>query len=140
MGTGEPPLSHVVGLYRWRAVAALRRLGGGNVVQPFLADQHCDRRRFAAGLLDAEPAQYWAGVTALAQQLPMQQNVLARLMEPLSAPEKLAAANDKAVKASQTYRSTVNAAHDSAAAAKRKLAVPPKLTALTSPPKVRDGA
>jgi ABC-type bacteriocin/lantibiotic exporter with double-glycine peptidase domain len=31
------------------------------------------------------------GLTALAQQLPMQQNVLARLMEPLSAPEEAAA-------------------------------------------------
>jgi len=42
--------------------------------------------------------------------------------------EKLAAASDKVAKALQTYQSTVKAAHDSAAAAKRKLsAAPPKV-------------
>jgi hypothetical protein len=47
--------------------------------------------------------------------------------------EKLARANDKVAKASQTYQSTVKTAHASAAAARRKLAVPPKPPA---PPKL----
>jgi hypothetical protein len=40
--------------------------------------------------------------------------------------DKLAAANDKAAKASQTYQDTVKAAHDSATAPKRKLSASPK--------------
>lgn len=43
--------------------------------------------------------------------------------------EKLKAANERAAEASQTYQSTVKAAHDSAAAAKKKLVAPPKLPA-----------
>jgi hypothetical protein len=48
--------------------------------------------------------------------------------------EKLATANDKAAKASQTYQNTVKAAHTSATAAKRKLAEPPKPPAPAKPP------
>jgi hypothetical protein len=47
--------------------------------------------------------------------------------------DKLTAANDKVAKASQTYQNTVKAAHDSATAAKRKLAAPPKPPAPSKP-------
>jgi hypothetical protein len=47
--------------------------------------------------------------------------------------EKLSAADDKIAKASQAYQSTVSAAHDSAAAAKRKLSAPPKPKKATAP-------
>jgi hypothetical protein len=40
--------------------------------------------------------------------------------------EKLAAANDKITKASQTYQSALRKAHDSATAARKQLNTPPK--------------
>ena len=42
--------------------------------------------------------------------------------------DKLAASNEKIAKASQRYQSSVKAAHDSAAAARKKLNAPPKPT------------
>ena len=53
--------------------------------------------------------------------------------------EKVTAAQDKIARASQTYQSSVKQAHASAAAAKKKLAVPPtpalKPVRAPSPPK-----